>query len=76
MDYESAVQWVKENKPEILIFASRYKKFAPYSNDDFLSAAREAAIVAQKHIEGTDISINKYFWKCYWTVLSDFVPNR
>jgi DNA-binding CsgD family transcriptional regulator len=74
MDFESAMQWVQNNRKVILKYAVKFMKFTPYSQDDFLSAAKEAAIVTEMHIEGTDISFDKYFWSCYDTVLSSFVP--
>ena len=75
MDFESTMQWVKKKKPVILKFASRFNRFSPYTDEDFLSAAYQAAIITEMQIEGKDISFDKYFWKCYQTVLSGFIPN-
>jgi hypothetical protein len=76
MDFESTIQWVNKKKSKILKYASKFNRFTPYSDEDFLSAAYQAAIITEMQIEGTDISFDKYFWKCYETVLSGFVPNQ
>jgi hypothetical protein len=75
MDFEPTIQRVEEKKSKILKFASKFIRFTPYSDEDFLSAAYQAAIITEMQIEGTDIPFEKYFWKCYKTVLSGFVPN-
>lgn len=35
MDFESAMQWVQNNRKVILKYAVKFMKFTPYSQDDF-----------------------------------------
>lgn len=74
MDSKLALEWVKKNKLDILDFTSKYKKILPYSDEDFMSAAYQAALVAKEHIRETDKPFNKYFWPSFETVLATFVP--
>lgn len=75
MDSKLAVEWVNKNKWIILDFTSRFKIFTPYSDEDFISAAYQAALVTEKYIKGTNKPFCVYFWPIYETVLATFVPN-
>jgi hypothetical protein len=75
MDFELALRWVKSNRDTILKISDIYKKYTPYTDEDFLSAAIQAAIVTELHVKGTDKPFHKYFWKSFQTVLATFVPN-
>jgi hypothetical protein len=74
MESESAIEWVNKNKIDILKIAAKYLEITPYTDDDFLSAAYETALVTLISIKGTNEPFNESFWKRYEVVLANFVP--
>jgi len=74
MDHDFALRWVSLNLGRIRKYARKYEKYSPYDEEDYLSAAKEAAINAAQRIADAD-TFSRMFWICFKDTLRSFVPN-
>lgn len=74
MDHDFAVRWVSLNLGRIKKYTRRYEGYSPYDEEDYLSAAKEAAITAAQRTADAD-KFTRMFWTCFMDTLRSFVPN-
>lgn len=74
MDHDFAVRWVSLNVGRIRKYARKYKKYSPYDEEDYVSAANEAALIAAQRTDDA-YTFSRMFWICFKDTLRSFVPN-
>lgn len=74
MDFYHAAAWVKENEAIIKGYASKYRKYSPYEECDFMQDAFEAAMIAAVRSKKKNIRFEAAFWTIFRCQISVTTP--
>ena len=74
MDFHHAAAWVKENEAIIKGYISKYRKYSPYEERDFMQDAFEAAMIAAVRSEKKNIRFEAAFWTIFRGQISVTTP--
>ncbi|SNB45415.1 sigma factor-like helix-turn-helix DNA-binding protein [Geobacter sp. DSM 9736] len=76
MDFLEATEWVRNNEAIIRNKISKYRRFSPYEESDYMQEAFEAAIIAATKCRTKNIRFEAAFWVTFRNQISVVTPNN
>ena len=75
MDFLEAAEWVRNNEAIIRSKISKYRRFSPYEESDYMQEAFEAAMIAATKCKTKNIAFAAAFWVTFRNQISVVTPN-